>query len=71
MEARVGVRDTSMPMTTRDLNSRFLSTERNSGVAIEKSAFSMVPRCSAPSEARPRRSSVFPRATVEKEKGGA
>jgi hypothetical protein len=51
-----------MPMRTRDWNGRLLSTERNSGVAMEKSVFSTVPRWSGPSEARSRRSSVLPRA---------
>ena len=51
-----------MPMRTKDLKSRLPISERNSGVTIEKSDFSMVARRSGPSDARSMRSSVLPRA---------
>ena len=57
-----------MPKRMRDLKPRFSINERNSGVPIEKSVFSMVARCSGPSGARLRRSSVFPRAAVQYQK---
>jgi hypothetical protein len=63
-----------MPMRTRDLNSWLSISERNSGVAIEKSDFSMVPRRSGPSDARSMRSSVLPRPAIRyitERKGGA
>ena len=58
-----GIEYTSMPMRTKDLKSWPPISEMNSGVAIEKSDFSMVARRSGPSDARSMRSSVFPRAT--------
>jgi hypothetical protein len=56
---------TSMPIRTRDLKLCLWSRGRTSGVAVEKSVSSKVPRWSGPSEVKSMSSSVLPMATVD------